>query len=225
MQMVRTQETMAKEVQDLMNKVSVGDDTIRNLLEQLKKVTTTCTSASATDPAEKWKIKMTGSSTVSTEDQAKCSILKVKNVATNEKKELVKEYPESKKERYKVPYPPNVTSSTPAKAPSSSSSSSVNANTRQNSQSATPDTNDSAFWNSFFGFLKNQETKNEDTATKTNLNDAYDSLRKEVSTDKTMPGQAPLLAQPVQDPPKEAQPPPPQPKEGVWSKISQWFSI
>lgn len=146
----------------------------------------------------------------------------------------------------KVPYPPSVTNGVVSQGVSganivSPASPNVATNSTQSTASSTSTTNstsggasnlsqsqnstqDPEFWKQFFGFLQNQQGKNTTmnaSSSNVNLNDTYDALRKEVSTDKTQPGN--LLFQPtVQDPPKAPEPSATQP---VVATKSWWDSV
>lgn len=143
----------------------------------------------------------------------------------------------------KVVYPDSVTSSTVAQGvpgvnvtnPSSNSTTTGTQQQQQSSSSNTPATTttvmsslptasqDPQFWQQFFDFMKNQQAKNDTMTTETtNLNNAYEQLRKEVSTDKTQPGN--LLFQPtVQDPAKPSEPAPTVETKSWWDNIVDIF--
>ena len=116
-----------------------------------------------------------------------------------------------------TPSTTNVTSTT-----STTSASTTTASTPTTAATTTPTVpsgvtqEDREFWTQFFGFLQNQQNKNATMSSTSNvdLNQTYDALRKEASTDKTQPGN--LLFTPVVQDPAKTEPAPVQPESKSW---------
>ena len=252
--MVRAKETLESQVQTLMSQLNTGENTIRELLNKLNAANQSCSNAAATsDMAGKlrrWQISMQGNADISSEDLGKCSILGVKsfgakaadiNADTTSTASTTTTTTPSKTKKYTIPYPTEVTSSTPSVSifnnpytistsanttTASTASTTTSAPAAPASPSSPVDQNDpNGFWKSFFDFLKNQQAKTDATEEKTNLNTAYDQLRDEVSTDKTQPGPGVNLQASVQDAPKTPEPViQKEPTSGFWQTIKGIFS-
>lgn len=250
--MIRAKETLETEIKDLMSQLSTGEDTIRTLLEKLNNASGQCSDTKSQlllEKLKKWQINMDGNVSVSSSDLGKCSILGIKSFGEDSKPKdtsaPMKEYPVSSPERYKVPYPPNVTAATPSSPISSatitnpskpapktsttpvSTPTSTKTTSTTTSAPSTPtgpvESKDSEFWQNFFGFLKDQENKNETMEKKTDLKSTYDKLRDEVTTDKTQPGSGTLLKATVQDPVKTTTTTTTEEKSGLWARIKDIF--
>lgn len=136
-------------------------------------------------------------------------------------KQLMTAFPESSPERFKVPYPPNVTASTPSKAPEpapSKSSSpalasdkSTSVNTKASSELTPEPEKDNEFWGNFFSFLKTQESKDAEISS--------DVAKKTETTSSTN-----ITSTTVQDPSKKTEEPAePTVKSDIWGTITNIF--
>lgn len=221
-QMMLAKETLETEIQQLMSKLNTGEDTIRELLEKLNAADKSCsTAASTSDLATKlrrWQITMQGNADITGQDLGKCSILNIKSFGEKaaELEPEEKSAPSSKQpHKYHIPYPSEVSSSTPSSgidasvtnptkpASTSTAAKSPTITSSPSSPSSPVDQNDpNGFWKSFFDFLKNQQGKTAETQQKADLNSAYDQLRQEVNTDRTQLGSGAQLQASVQDPAK-----------------------
>jgi hypothetical protein len=256
--MVKATEELSAEMQSLLSKVQTSESTVREL--QNKLATQECPSdASSSAPRQvvrKWQIKMDGRADVSTQELGQCKALSVdafggaskkKEEPTQAKSASLTKYPPSSKERYRVPYPPNVSTDTssrsvdgatvrnptkPSTKPSSITATPPSSTPTVPAAPAAPTTSTPAqedkdeFWTNFFSFMKTQQEKNvqmEATKPKVNLSSTYDALRNEVSTDRTQPGNLNFQPSPVQDPPKATVAEAPAAPQGFWSSIRNIF--
>ena len=246
---VRAKETLESEVQELMKKLTTGEDTIKQLLDKLNASSEKCASDATAETLAKirhWQIKMDGKSVISEEDIKKCSVLNVNAFGAKKETsqtETSQQSPSSSSARYKIPYPPNVSSQTAAKDIQVSAinnptkpAQAVTTQTTTTSVSSVPlpqqtsvpsqaSQDTEGFWKNFFAFMQDQKAKTDATTSKVNLNTAYDQLRNEVNlTDKTRPGNAVFQAS-VQDPTKtvdevvtEEEP------SGFWASLKDIFT-
>lgn len=231
--MVRAKETLETQIQDLMSRLNTGEDTIRELLDKLNAANQTCTAVTSNqemvDKLRRWHIKMEGNADISTNDLGKCSILGVKsfgakaadiNEAAPTSTATASSTTTSNNRKYNIPYPSEVTVSTP----SSSIYTAESSTPTPRLPTAPVDTNDSnGFWKSFFDFMKNQTAKTDETEEKVDLNKAYDQLRDEVNTDRTQAGSGAALKASVQDPPKKEEPVKEE-TSGFWQTIKSIFA-
>lgn len=230
--MVRAKETLESEIQDLMSRLNTGEDTIKQLLDKLNAANQSCKAGEAgMDMAAKlkrWQISMQGNSEITGEDLGKCSILSVKSFGAKAAEVTPTSTTENgtstsgKTRKYNIPYPSEVSSSTPSVSIYNDTRRTTT--TAPTSPSSPVDQDDpNGFWKSFFDFMKSQKEKTDETEEKADLNKAYDQLRDEVDTDRTQPGSGEALKASVQDPPKEEEPVE-ENKSGFWATIKGIFS-